>query len=157
MLSFLEPRDLLRAAQTCHYWRILCEDNLLWKEKCREAGIDEMNGKQTRRRSQSGVPRSPWKSMYIRQHQIEYNWRFAEIRPHKVCQVISLNLQGEHDIWKLCNCFIIHGLIFTLNHKDNFVWLLRAHTYLPGYSLAEESLAKLGWQNHTAFCSFCNF
>ncbi len=41
VLSFLAPRDLLHAAQTCRYWRILCEDNLLWREKCREAGLDE--------------------------------------------------------------------------------------------------------------------
>ena len=38
VLSFLEPKDLLQAAQTCHYWRILAEDNLLWREKCREEG-----------------------------------------------------------------------------------------------------------------------
>ena len=37
VLSFLKPRDLLNAAQTCRYWRILAEDNLLWREKCREA------------------------------------------------------------------------------------------------------------------------
>ena len=41
VLSFLHPRDLLRAAQTCRYWRILAEDNLLWREKCREAGLDD--------------------------------------------------------------------------------------------------------------------
>ncbi|OTF80917.1 hypothetical protein BLA29_005548, partial [Euroglyphus maynei] len=39
VLSFLDPPDLLRAAQTCRYWRILCEDNLLWREKCREEGL----------------------------------------------------------------------------------------------------------------------
>uniref|UniRef100_A0A8C9TPK3 F-box domain-containing protein n=1 Tax=Scleropages formosus TaxID=113540 RepID=A0A8C9TPK3_SCLFO len=33
VLSFLEPKDLLQAAQTCRYWRILAEDNLLWREK----------------------------------------------------------------------------------------------------------------------------
>src|SRR4029434_429373 len=38
VLSFLEPRALLQAAQTCRYWRILAEDNLLWREKCREDG-----------------------------------------------------------------------------------------------------------------------
>lgn len=52
VLSFLEPRDLLKAAQTCRSWRFLAEDNLLWKEKCREAGIEEV----ARRR---GSPRSP--------------------------------------------------------------------------------------------------
>lgn len=38
VLTFLAPRDLLQAAQTCRYWRILAEDNLLWREKCREEG-----------------------------------------------------------------------------------------------------------------------
>lgn len=41
VLSFLEPKDLLRAAQICRYWRILCEDNLLWREKCREEGLPD--------------------------------------------------------------------------------------------------------------------
>merc|ERR1719278_1892568 len=41
VLSFLKPRDLLNAAQTCWYWRILAEDNLLWREKCREAGLGD--------------------------------------------------------------------------------------------------------------------
>ncbi|XP_059489521.1 F-box/WD repeat-containing protein 7 [Neocloeon triangulifer] len=40
VLSFLQPVDLLRAAQTCRYWRILTEDNLLWRGKCKAAGID---------------------------------------------------------------------------------------------------------------------
>ncbi|TMS01969.1 F-box/WD repeat-containing protein 7 [Larimichthys crocea] len=38
VLTFLAPKDLLQAAQTCRYWRILAEDNLLWREKCREEG-----------------------------------------------------------------------------------------------------------------------
>lgn len=41
VLSFLEPKDLLQAAQTCRYWRILAEDNLLWREKCKEEGKDQ--------------------------------------------------------------------------------------------------------------------
>ncbi len=42
VLSFLEPKDLLQAAQTCRYWRILAEDNLLWREKCREEGESQV-------------------------------------------------------------------------------------------------------------------
>jgi hypothetical protein len=42
----LVPRDLLRAAQTCRYWRILCEDNLLWREKCKEGGVQGEGGGQ---------------------------------------------------------------------------------------------------------------
>ncbi|KAK3100438.1 hypothetical protein FSP39_019973 [Pinctada imbricata] len=62
VLSFLEPRSLLRAAQTCRYWRVLAEDNLLWREKCREEAIDEnlvYGSNRLRRRSTS---RCPWKS-----------------------------------------------------------------------------------------------
>lgn len=60
VLSFLEPRDLLKAAQTCHSWRVLAEDNLLWKEKCRHAGIDEIPRKRMSSRSPSSHM-SPWK------------------------------------------------------------------------------------------------
>lgn len=42
VLSFLEPKDLLQAAQTCRYWRILAEDNLLWREKCKEEGESQV-------------------------------------------------------------------------------------------------------------------
>lgn len=42
VLGFLEPRDLLRAAQTCHAWRVLAEDNILWRAKCREQGIESL-------------------------------------------------------------------------------------------------------------------
>ncbi|XP_041453435.1 F-box/WD repeat-containing protein 7-like [Lytechinus variegatus] len=110
VLSFLEPRDLLRAAQTCHYWRILCEDNLLWKEKCRETGIEELNGKQTKRRSNSGVPRSPWKSMYLRQHQIQYNWRFGEIKTGKA-------LKGHDD--HVITCLQFNGQRIVSGSDDN--------------------------------------
>lgn len=39
VLSYLPPKDLMRAAQTCKSWRSLCDDNLLWKEKCRQLNI----------------------------------------------------------------------------------------------------------------------
>ncbi|XP_033117431.1 F-box/WD repeat-containing protein 7-like [Anneissia japonica] len=119
VLAFLEPRDLLRAAQTCQYWRILCEDNLLWREKCREAGIAEVNGKQTRRRSNSGVPRSPWKSAYLRHHQIEYNWRFAEIRQHKV-------LKGHDD--HVITCLQFNGQRIVSGSDDNTLKVWSAST-----------------------------
>ncbi|CAG5115890.1 unnamed protein product [Candidula unifasciata] len=82
VLSFLEPRDLLRAAQTCRYWRVLAEDNLLWREKCREEGVDEemVYGSRMRRRHSA---RSPYKSLFMRQSQIEYNWRTGVNRPPK--------------------------------------------------------------------------
>lgn len=60
VLSFLDPADLLKAAQTCHSWKMLADDNLLWKEKCREVGIDEI----PKRRFSPRVVKtqmSPWK------------------------------------------------------------------------------------------------
>lgn len=96
MLSFLEPKDLCRAAQTCRYWRILAEDNLLWREKCREETIDEQlvfgNRLRTRNRTVSGSSNStsiaanssPWKSLYLRQKQIEHNWRSGTLKMPKV-------------------------------------------------------------------------
>lgn len=90
VLSFLHPRDLLRAAQTCRYWRILAEDNLLWREKCREAGLsddinDMMNFRsKNRSRSATNFQYSPWKGGFMRQHNIEINWRVRGIRTPKV-------------------------------------------------------------------------
>ncbi len=83
VLSFLGPRDLLRAAQTCRYWRVLAEDNLLWREKCREEGVDEdqVYGSRMRRRH---AARSPFKALFMRQSQIEHNWRKGVKRVPKV-------------------------------------------------------------------------
>ncbi|WAQ99695.1 FBXW7-like protein [Mya arenaria] len=89
VLSFLDPRDLLQAAQTCRYWRVLTEDNLLWREKCREESIDEplvFGSNRLRRRQPS--PKSPWKSLYMRQHQIEQNWRTGQLRPPKCLRTL---------------------------------------------------------------------
>ncbi len=41
VLSFLSPRDLLRASQTCKTWRVMCEDNIMWRDKCKEAQIED--------------------------------------------------------------------------------------------------------------------
>nr|CAD7571429.1 unnamed protein product [Timema californicum] len=65
VLSFLDPRDLLRAAQTCRSWRFLAEDNLLWREKCREAGIEEVRETVARKRQRGSASTvtSPWKCL----------------------------------------------------------------------------------------------
>lgn len=101
VLSFLEPRDLLRAAQTCRCWRILAEDNLLWREKCREAGIDEVREVLGKRRAKSlNVVPSPWKSAYMRQQNIEMNWRCRDIRIPKVRIILYVNFANRLKIPK---------------------------------------------------------
>ncbi|KAG5848448.1 hypothetical protein ANANG_G00098560 [Anguilla anguilla] len=85
VLSFLEPKDLLQAAQTCRNWRYLAEDNLLWREKCKEEGIDEPLPPKRRKPLKPGFTHSPWKSAYIRQHRIDTNWRRGDLKSPKFC------------------------------------------------------------------------
>jgi len=100
VLSYLEPRDLARASQTCHYWHILAEDNLLWREKCREEGLTDTavwGGRITRRRPQNRSGYTPsnasmktaWKNVYKRQKLIENNWSRFPLQPPKVCLPVS--------------------------------------------------------------------
>uniref|UniRef100_T1PGV9 WD domain protein n=1 Tax=Musca domestica TaxID=7370 RepID=T1PGV9_MUSDO len=87
VLSYLDPQDLLRAAQTCRSWRFLCDDNLLWKEKCRQSQIlTEPRTDRPKRGRAGNMPpiASPWKAAYMRQHIIEMNWRSRPIRQPKV-------------------------------------------------------------------------
>ncbi|XP_068633818.1 F-box/WD repeat-containing protein 7 isoform X2 [Battus philenor] len=70
VLGYLQAKDLLRAAQTCRYWRFLADDNLLWKEQCRRIGITAL------KKMPRSLPRcaSPWKAAYMKQYLIENNW-----------------------------------------------------------------------------------
>ncbi|KAL3249627.1 hypothetical protein MRX96_055843 [Rhipicephalus microplus] len=118
VLSFLEPRDLLRAAQTCHYWRILAEDNLLWREKCREAGLDDVQEVLGRRLSScsasppspSSVGPIPWKLAFMRHHYVEMNWRCKPIREPKV-------LRGHED--HVITCLQFSGNRIVSGSDDN--------------------------------------
>lgn len=129
VLAFLEPRDLLRAAQTCRSWRFLAEDNLLWKEKCREAGIDELPKKRVGN-NKSPIIGSPWKAAYMREHKIEMNWRTKPIKPPKM-------LKGHDD--HVITCLQFSGNRIVSGSDDNTlkVWnvttgkclrTLRGHT-----------------------------
>lgn len=126
VLTFLEPRDLLRAAQTCHYWRILAEDNLLWREKCREAGLEDVQevlGRRVATSSSSSSSTSstssppspptssiPWKLAFMRQHYVEMNWRCKPIREPKV-------LRGHED--HVITCLQFSGNRIVSGSDDN--------------------------------------
>uniref|UniRef100_UPI0037E751B1 F-box/WD repeat-containing protein 7-like isoform X2 n=1 Tax=Semicossyphus pulcher TaxID=241346 RepID=UPI0037E751B1 len=110
VLTFLAPRDLLQAAQTCRYWRILAEDNLLWREKCREEGVSEYVSSRRRKCVRPGVAVSPWKSAYIRQHRIENNWRKGDKREPMV-------LKGHDD--HVITCLQFSGDLIVSGSDDN--------------------------------------
>ncbi|ODN00392.1 F-box/WD repeat-containing protein 7 [Orchesella cincta] len=91
ILSFLDPRDLSRAAQTCKYWQIISEDNLLWREKCKEAGIgyfSAMSSRVHKRRSNADLSsdgdtdlsNTNWKTEFVHNQNIEMNWRSKDTR-----------------------------------------------------------------------------
>lgn len=113
VLAFLEPRDLLRAAQTCRNWRFLADDNLLWKEKCRAAGIEDLKDLPPIKRKNgrnSGNCSSPWKQAYMRQHNIKMNWRTKPIRTPKV-------LKGHDD--HVITCLQFSGNRIVSGSDDN--------------------------------------
>ena len=92
---------------------------MLWREKCKEEGITsnllstspilpQASASRVRRKSStyslasvtsslssgscgnSDAPsKSPWKSLYMRQYQIEQNWRHGSVRPYKVSSVLT--------------------------------------------------------------------
>lgn len=119
VLSFLEPKDLLRAAQTCRSWRFLADDNLLWKEKCKVAGIlMEALGSDRPKRGRAGnMPpiSSPWKAAYMRQHIIEMNWRSRPIRTAKV-------LKGHDDHVITCLQFCGNRIVSGSDDNTLKVW-----------------------------------
>lgn len=122
VLAFLDPRDLLRAAQTCRNWRFLADDNLLWKDKCRSAGIDNLRDfPATRRKGCRGFGNcgSPWKQAYMRQHNIKMNWRTKPIRPPKV-------LKGHDD--HVITCLQFSGNRIVSGSDDNTLKVWSAMT-----------------------------
>ncbi|XP_065076017.1 F-box/WD repeat-containing protein 7-like [Ochlerotatus camptorhynchus] len=119
VLSYLDPMDLLRAAQTCRSWRFLADDNLLWKEKCKEAIIvmDVTGGDRPKRGRAGNMPpiSSPWKAAYMRQHIIEMNWRSRPIRTAKV-------LKGHDDHVITCLQFCGNRIVSGSDDNTLKVW-----------------------------------
>ena len=108
---------MARASQTCHYWHVLAEDNLLWREKCREEGLTDVavwGGRITRRRPQNRASYTPpnasvktaWKNVYKRQKMVENNWSRSPLQPPKVHFLVS---SAEYMFFFLNFQFYVYG------------------------------------------------
>uniref|UniRef100_H3C7M7 F-box domain-containing protein n=1 Tax=Tetraodon nigroviridis TaxID=99883 RepID=H3C7M7_TETNG len=109
VLNFLAPRDLLQA-QTCRYWRILAEDNLLWREKCREEGTHPPLHQKRRALGRYGAVQSTWKVTYLQQHRIDHNWRNGH-----TLQPMVLKGHDDHVI----TCLQFSGDLIVSGSDDN--------------------------------------
>jgi len=116
VLSFLKPRDLLNAAQTCRYWRILAEDNLLWREKCREAGMSESVATKNRKKASANFVYSTWKLGFMREHKIESNWRTRS------CMDNQKILKGHDDHVITCLQFSNNRIVSGSDDNTLKVW-----------------------------------
>jgi len=121
VLSFLSPKDLLIAAQICKYWNLLAADNLLWREKCREAGIEDFvdHMDKRRKRGNSVGNLSPYKLMFQRRQQIECNWRTNKLREPEV-------LQGHDE--HVITCLQFSGNTIVSGSDDNTLRVWNANT-----------------------------
>uniref|UniRef100_A0A9J2PI77 F-box domain-containing protein n=1 Tax=Ascaris lumbricoides TaxID=6252 RepID=A0A9J2PI77_ASCLU len=140
VMGFLSAADIARISLTCRYWRTLAEDSRLWKEKCREINVTEME-KPSERRSgawaetacTSGIEivgyhaapndrysfvhgchphahRSKWKAMYLRHQRVQANWRSRPLTG-------SCILKGHEE--HVITCLQIHGDLIVTGSDDN--------------------------------------
>jgi F-box and WD-40 domain protein 7 len=80
----LEAKDLLSISQTCRTWRVLAEDDVLWRIKNRKIGLPDERFLFAGSLSLDGFQRSLWKMNYIRHYRIDLNWRNGTNRAPRV-------------------------------------------------------------------------
>ncbi|VDM49399.1 unnamed protein product [Toxocara canis] len=137
-MSFLSPADIARISLTCRYWRTLAEDNRLWREKCEEINVTEME-RPSDRRSGAWAETACTSGIEIVGYRAASSERYAFVHgchphahrhycdmddgPKNVCLARSRPLTGscilkgheEHVI----TCLQIHGDLIVTGSDDN--------------------------------------
>eukprot|EP00794_Sanderia_malayensis_P015617 gene15616-17191_t len=123
VLSFIDPKDLCRAAQTCKYWRILAEDTLLWREKCKEYEVEveaedvpsqilviHKSSQESNASIDMQANDIPYKNIFLKQLKVEMNWRHRPVRTPK-------HLKGHDD--HVITCLQFDGNRIVSGSDDN--------------------------------------
>ncbi|RDD47310.1 F-box/WD repeat-containing protein 7 [Trichoplax sp. H2] len=113
VLSYLRPKDILNAAQTCRYWRGIADDNLLWQRKCFEMDVrsQDIVAKPGKKRFQM----IHWKKVYQTYIRLDHNWRNARYKAMKV-------LKGHNDYVITCLHFYNNKIISASDDNTVKIW-----------------------------------
>ena len=95
LFELMTPKDIVAASQTCRLWRILGENDKLWHQKCKEAGLAySLNSADLmmiqRRNEASTILHSPWKVNFLKPFKIEKKLR------HEVPQILTI--ESSHNV-----------------------------------------------------------
>ena len=94
ILRYLEPKDLLNAMRTCKSWKILCDDSLLWKDKCR--ALPEIPNHYYDDDSDN----LDWKKIFLTRQELDDNWKTGR-------NFVKKELKGHDD--HVITCLQFHG------------------------------------------------
>ena len=94
ILRYLEPKDLLNAMRTCKSWKVLCDDSLLWKDKCR--ALPEIPNHYYDGDSDN----LDWKKIFLTRQELDDNWRTGR-------NFVQRELKGHDD--HVITCLQFHG------------------------------------------------
>ena len=96
ILRYLEPKDLLNAMRTCKSWKVLCDDSLLWKDKCRLLGPEIPNHFY----DNSDNDNLDWKRIFLTRQELDDNWKTGR-------NFVRKELKGHDD--HVITCLQFHG------------------------------------------------
>ena len=77
VFRYLSPKDLCNCCLVSQDWRSIADDNLLWREKCHESGVQVSGSNPTAVAPPSEMHQfdKDWKSACLEDAEVEFNWR----------------------------------------------------------------------------------
>lgn len=100
ILRYLEPGDLLNATRTCKSWKVLCDDSLLWRDKCKV--LPEISNHYEG--DDDSEQALDWKRIFLTRQEIDRNWKTGstfvkkELKGHDDHVITCLQFYGDRII-----------------------------------------------------------